>query len=100
MKVQARAAAKGKLAQAVEREEWEALYCTVHKTATPPGEAPSLREAVRWLGKQGGFLGRKRDREPGVTVLWRGLNHLVDLTTMYRIMRPPAASSLSSARCE
>lgn len=48
-----------------------------------------MRTAVRWLAQLGGFLGRNGDGEPGVTVVWRGFQHLVDLTTMYRIMRPP-----------
>lgn len=74
----------------LEDDEWQALYCATHRTATPPVEVPTLRTAVRWLGQLGGFLGRKGDGEPGVTVLWRGFQHLVDLTTMYRIMRPPS----------
>lgn len=72
----------------LEPEEWQALYCTIHAVATPPATAPSLRQAVRWIGQLGGFLGRKGDGEPGVTVLWRGFQRLLDLTTMYRIMRP------------
>ncbi len=28
--------------------------------------------AVRWIARLGGFLGRRRDGEPGVQVLWRG----------------------------
>lgn len=74
----------------LEQEEWEALYCTIHKVAMPCREVPSLRQAVRWIGQLGGFLGRKSDGEPGVTVMWRGFQRLVDLTTMYRIMRPSA----------
>lgn len=72
----------------LEQEEWEALYCTIHAVATPPQAVPPLRQAVRWIGQLGGFLGRKRDGEPGVTVLWRGWQRLADLTTMYRLMRP------------
>jgi len=79
----------------LEREEWEALYCTVRKTAQPPSTAPTLREAVRWIAQVGGFLGRKGDGEPGVTVLWRGMGRLADLTAMYRILRPTPAP----ARC-
>lgn len=45
-------------------------------------------QAVRWIAQLGGFQGRARDGEPGVTVLWRGFQHLTDLTTMYRIMKP------------
>ena len=43
------------------------------------GEPPPLRTAVRWLGKLGGFLGRKGDGEPGITVLWDGLMILYPL---------------------
>ncbi len=74
----------------LDEDEWQALYCATHRTATPPSEVPTLQTAVRWIGKLGGFLGRKGDGEPGVTVLWKGFQHLVDLTTMYRIMRPPS----------
>jgi hypothetical protein len=72
----------------LEPEEWQALYCAIHVTATPPATPPSLRQVVHWLGRLGGFLDRRGDGEPGVTVLWKGFQHLADLTTMYRIMRP------------
>jgi hypothetical protein len=72
----------------LEPEEWQALYCTIHLTATPPATPPPLRQAVHWLGRLGGFLARRGDGEPGVTVLWKGFQHLTDLTLMYRIMCP------------
>jgi hypothetical protein len=72
----------------LEREEWEALYCVTHKTATPPAQPPNLEQAILWLAKLGGFIGRKGDGKPGVTVLWRGFQRLADLTTMYHIMQP------------
>jgi hypothetical protein len=78
----------------LEREEWEALYCTIHRVATPPPQPPPLRQAVRWIAQLGGFLGRKHDGEPGVTVLWRGWQRLTDLTTMYRLMRPPTRTKV------
>jgi hypothetical protein len=71
--------------------EWQALWCAIHRRPTPPARPPAIRTAVRWIAQLGGFLGRTGDGEPGVTVLWRGFQHLVDLTTMYRIMRPPSA---------
>ncbi|MBF6613649.1 MAG: hypothetical protein IVW55_11025 [Chloroflexi bacterium] len=55
----------------------------------PPNKVPTLQQAVRWIGELGGFLGRNSDGEPGVTVMWRGLQRLVDLTTMYQIMPSP-----------
>jgi hypothetical protein len=72
-------------------DEWQALWCAIHRRPTPPPSPPSIRTAVRWIAQLGGFLGRTSDGAPGVTVLWRGFQHLVDLTTMYRIMRPPSA---------
>ena len=68
-------------------DEWQALYCRRLKTPTPPPDPPDCRTAVRWLAQLGGFLARKRDGEPGVKTLWRGLRRLEDLTDMYTIMR-------------
>jgi hypothetical protein len=76
----------------LEEEEWQALYCRIHRVALAPAKPPSLRQAVRWLAQLGGFVGRKGDGEPGVTVLWKGFQHLVDTTAMYQIMRLPPAS--------
>lgn len=72
----------------LEQEEWQALYCRIHRVALPPDVAPTLRQAVGWIAQLGGFLGRKHDGAPGVTVLWKGFQHLVDTTAMYQIMRP------------
>ena len=40
--------------------EWQALYCRVNKTAELPKQPPTVRQAVRWIARLGGFLGRKR----------------------------------------
>jgi len=72
----------------LDEDEWQGLYCRIHRVALAPPKPPSLRQAVRWIAQLGGFQGRKRDGEPGVTVLWKGFQHLVDVTAMYRIMRP------------
>lgn len=70
-------------------DEWQALWCTIHQSPTPPAEPPALSEAVHWLARLGGHLGRTGDGAPGVAVLWKGFQHLADLTTMYRIMKAP-----------
>ena len=59
------------------KEELEALHVRV-KNALPPPEPPSLREVVRMIASLGGYLGRKCDGEPGVTVLWRGWMRLYE----------------------
>jgi hypothetical protein len=69
-------------------EEWQALSCAIHRTPMPPETPPPLRPAVCWIAQRGGFLARRGDGEPGATVLWKGLQHLADLMTMYCIMRP------------
>jgi Transposase DNA-binding/Transposase Tn5 dimerisation domain len=72
----------------LEIEEWQALYCAIHHCPTPPERPPSLDEAVRWIAQLGGFVGRRRGDQPGAETLWRGFQHLSDLTRMYCIMRP------------
>lgn len=67
--------------------EWQALYCRIHGTTAPPPRPPPLGEAVAWLARLGGHLGRKHDRPPGPTVLWRGFLALHEITQMYRIFR-------------
>jgi hypothetical protein len=76
----------------LEPEEWQALFCAIHNTAVVPQEPPSLGQAVRWIARLGGFLGRKSDGDPGPTVLWKGFQHLADLTKMYRTLRPAPPS--------
>ena len=72
----------------LEIEEWQALYCALHACPTPPESPPSLDQAVRWIAQLGGFVGRRRRDQPGAETVWRGLQHLTDLTRMYCIMRP------------
>jgi hypothetical protein len=68
--------------------EWRALYATIHRTPTPPQEMPSVRQAVRWIAKLGGFLGRKGDGEPGPTVTWRGWQRLNDIAATWLLLHP------------
>jgi hypothetical protein len=69
--------------------EWQALYAFIHRTHRLPNQPPSLRQAVRWIGQLGGFLGRKEDGEPGVKVLWRGWTRLQDILQTWSIFHPP-----------
>jgi hypothetical protein len=76
--------------------EWQALYCAIHDTDTTilPPQPPPLAQAVGWIARLGGFHGRAQTAVPGVTVLWRGFQHLADLARMYRVFRPPAQRPL------
>ena len=72
----------------LEPDEWQALSCAIHRVPTSPAEPPSLGQAVNWIAQLGGSGGRRRSDRPGGEVLWRGFQHLGDLTTLYCIMRP------------
>ena len=74
--------------------EWQALWCTVHRTPQPPAHPPSLKEAVRLIARLGGFLGRRGDGAPGVKTLWRGWRRLEDIAATWLVARgaaPPQA---------
>lgn len=73
---------------ALEKTEWQALYCKMNQTNEPPLEPPSLRQAVRWIAQLGGFLGRKSDGEPGVKTLWLGWRRLEDLSDAWVTFQP------------
>ena len=64
--------------------EWRALSCYMEERAKPPRRVPRVREAVRWIAQLGGFLGRRRDGEPGPIVVWRGLAQLRAITASWR----------------
>lgn len=69
----------------LEEHEWQALYCSAHNTNKPPIKPPTLSDAVLLIAKLGGFLARKSDGYPGVIVIWRGMQRLVDLSKMWAI---------------
>ena len=65
-------------------QEWRALWTYIHKTRPSKEQAPpSILQAVMWIGRMGGHLGRKSDARPGVRTLWKGLRDLSLLTEMY-----------------
>ena len=69
-----------------EEAQWQAMLVWATKQL-PPTQPPTLREMVRLVATHlGGFLGRKRDGEPGAQSLWRGLQRLDDITQMWCAM--------------
>ena len=69
-------------------DEWRVLYAHIHHHA-PAAKmpVPTIRQAVLWIGRLGGHLGRKCDRLPGVRTLWRGWRDLTLLVDGYRASR-------------
>ncbi len=66
--------------------EWQALYVRIHRTTSLPPTPPTVRQAVHWIAQLGGFLGRKQDGEPGITVMWRGWQRLQDIAAIWRLV--------------
>lgn len=71
----------------LEEAQWQTLYCKEHKTSQPPKKCPTVKEAVLWIAKLGGFLARKGDGHPGPKCLWRGLRRLNDLTDAFNLAK-------------
>lgn len=67
--------------------EWKALYVRIHSNKKLPEKLPTVREVIRWIGRLGGFLGRKGDKEPGITAIWRGWRELETISQMWLIMK-------------
>jgi hypothetical protein len=76
--------------------EWQALYCTIHKTPIPPVSPPNLNTCVRWIAQLGGFLARKGDGEPGVKTIWQGLQRLHDIARTWLLLSPATITSVKS----
>ena len=92
----AREGPEGRCEPAVSREEWELLWQHFCPGQGLPAAPPSRRQALHWVARLGGFLGRKGDGEPGVKVLWRGLRKLHDMVVGARLARAAAQGVQSS----
>ena len=77
---------------ALTENEWKALYMITHKTHTLPRKTPTVAQVVVWIAKLGGFLGRKSDGTPGVTVFWRGWQRLTDIANTFALVHNPGES--------
>jgi hypothetical protein len=77
--------------------EWQALYCTIHKTPQPPLSPPSLNTCVRWIAQLGGFLARQGDGEPGVKTIWQGLRRLHDIAQTWLLVSPTSTVAVKSS---
>lgn len=64
--------------------EWRALQTKIQgRPPTKEARPPTLKQAVLWVGRLGGHLGRKGDGMPGIRTLWRGWRDLALLTSLY-----------------
>jgi len=67
------------------KAEWTVLYVLIHKKKELPPQPPTIDEAIRWIGKLGGHLGRRSDGPPGLQAVWVGYQRIMDAANFYEI---------------
>ena len=67
--------------QILSEEEWHVL--SAWATGKIPATAPNSQQAMRWIGKMGGWLARGKQDNPGTTCMWRGLGRLPTMAQGY-----------------
>ena len=56
--------------------EWKALWIKFKGNKNFPEKPPQIKVVVKWIAQLGGFLWRKSDGPPGITVMWNGWRKL------------------------
>jgi hypothetical protein len=67
--------------QILSEEEWHVL--SAWATGKIADKAPSVQQAMHWIGKMGGWLARGKQDQPGTTCMWRGLARLPSIIQGY-----------------
>jgi hypothetical protein len=83
----------------LEAHEWQLLHTRLYPRQPLPTQPPNLREAVRMIAQLGGFLARRRDGDPGLKTIWRGLRRLDDMSVAWKLAYAQLARSPPRARC-
>ena len=68
------------------KAQWVTLYMLIQGNNKTPTSPPSLQEAVMWIGRLGGHLGRKSDGPPGLKTVWQGYQQLCHAASVYELM--------------
>lgn len=63
--------------------DWRLLYKKLYKTNYRHDSPPTIRDFLLWIGKLGGFIGRKSDGMPGVKAIWQGFHRYMQLLEDY-----------------
>lgn len=73
------------ISEFLSEEEWSILFVKFNPGSRIPKRPPSLKVAIIWVARLGGFLARKGDGSPGITYIWRGLEKLFDMLAGARL---------------
>ena len=69
--------------QALNEDEWRVL--AIWATKKKPETVPTLRQAIHWIGRMGGWRKRNKQDNPGTTCMWRGLARLPGMAAGFRM---------------
>jgi len=69
--------------------EWKALHLKMNSMKRLPDKPPTIAQVIRGIAKLGGFLGRKNDNNPGITVIWRGWARFTEIVDDYLLFTNP-----------
>ncbi len=69
----------GSCSTVLSNNEWSTLYRKTKKAKVLPCTPPTLGEALIWIAKLGGYIGRTSDPPPGMISLWRGWQRVMDM---------------------
>jgi len=69
--------------QILSEDEWHVL--SAWATGQIGDTAPYAQQAMRWIGKLGGWRNRGKSDNPGTTCMWRGLARLPSMAQGYRL---------------
>jgi len=68
------------------KAQWITLHMLINGNNQIPKQPPSLHQAVMWIGRLGGHLGRKSDGPPGLKTVWQGYQQLCNAASVYELM--------------
>lgn len=71
-----------------EPQEWKVAYMAATRDRQYPSSPPTLQKMMSYVATLGGHLGRKKDPEPGPTVIWRGMCKLANYTDAWDLFGP------------
>lgn len=68
------------------KAQWHVLYMLIHHDSNIPLRPPALSQAVKWISRLGGHLGRKSDGPPGLKTTWLGYQRICDAASVYELL--------------
>ena len=64
--------------------EWQSVSLIINK-GKKLAQPPTIHQMLRMIASLGGFLGRKRDGEPGLKTIWLGMQKMKDYALAWEI---------------